>query len=54
MKVPAGMTVHAAGGPYTEGMDIPDAIVATFGPDHPLKAPRTETTASTARPKSKD
>jgi hypothetical protein len=37
VKVPNGMTFHAPGGPYREGDDVPDDIVASLPSDHPLK-----------------
>ena len=52
MKVPAGMTFHAAGGPYEEGDDIPEDILARLPDDHPLKAQAP--TARAVRPTAKD
>lgn len=37
MKVPNGMIFHAPGGPYEEGDDIPDDVLAALPSDHPLK-----------------
>lgn len=55
MKLPDGVWFHGNGLRLGPGDDLPDEIVATLPPDHPLKAPRTETTAATARPaRSKD
>jgi hypothetical protein len=40
MKVPEGMTFHAAGGPYQAGDAVPDELIAALPSDHPLKALR--------------